>query len=63
MLQIVHNAKQSIFKRIKLRPQMCGVPKYNQKHTKLIPKSNQKSWSSGLKRQSKTLKTQCPKAI
>lgn len=43
MLQIVHNAKQSIFKWIKLRPQMRGVPKYNQKHTKLIPKSNQKS--------------------
>lgn len=45
MLQIVYNAKQSIFKRVKLRTQMCMVPKYNQKHIKLISISNQKVWS------------------
>jgi len=56
--QVVYNAKQPIFKRIKFRTQKCVVPKYDQEHIELIPKANQKMWSKGLKRHSQALRSQ-----
>lgn len=49
MLQIlVYNAKQSFFKRIKFRTQMCVVPNYDQKHIK-YPNPTKKCRATGSK--------------